>query len=111
MPKEVFEKNWLSSTNFEVTVVETKNITGVGSVTSTVKTNNGPVCYDRIAAKVNDRLNTALATGPVFHTNASDLNEVYLAAFPFEWVQHHKCNCCRHFFEQLGGLAYVDGEG
>lgn len=48
---------------------------------------------------------------PVFTTNATGLFEAYLDSFadPVE-RQYHRCDCCRRFIEQFGGLVILDSQ-
>ena len=55
--------------------------------------------------------NMALIAPVLFTTDADDLFEVYLAAFPANERQHHNCNACRRFINTYGRLVTIDATG
>lgn len=52
----------------------------------------------------------ANARGPLFETNADDLNGIYLSRLPDE-RQIHDCSACRHFLQRFGGLVTIAADG
>lgn len=48
----------------------------------------------------------AVRDGPLFVTDATGLNELYLNSLPSE-RQVHNCHACQHFIERFGSLATI----
>lgn len=50
---------------------------------------------------------------PIFTTDADPdyLWDCYLESIPQEHQQHYKCNCCRRFIQNFGGLAVIGDNG
>lgn len=44
----------------------------------------------------------------VFRTDAANLFDLFLDNIPDDAKQHYRCNACRHFVENYGGLVVVD---
>lgn len=62
--------------------------------------------YSALLESLQRSFNVAAAEGPLFATDAADLNELYLDSLPGE-RQFHNCSCCRRFLEAYGGLVTV----
>jgi hypothetical protein len=69
--------------------------------------------YDGFLARLQARYQTNTLNGklPLFTTDAPELFEAYLAAFPVETRGYHKCHACRRFVERFGGLVTIDEAG
>lgn len=55
--------------------------------------------------------NMTLAGPTLFTTDAEDLFDAYIAAFPAHERQHHACNACRRFINTFGRLVTIDEQG
>lgn len=69
--------------------------------------------FDLIESFVRNYFAIGLADyGPaVFTTDAADLFETYLDAFPTAQRQHHNCSACRTFINRFGGLVFITETG
>lgn len=67
--------------------------------------------YRSFVAAVRGAIESLAADEPLFTTDAENLFDVYLSAFPAEEQQHYRCNCCRQFINRFGGLVTIDGNG
>ncbi len=68
--------------------------------------------YGRYQTEMTLSLHAAAAEGPLFRTDATDLYEVYLTAFPEGAErQHHTCRACERFIKQYGTVVTVDAQG
>lgn len=69
--------------------------------------------YHQFLANVQTHFDRSTQEGrlPVFTTSATGLFEAYLDSFtdPVE-RQYHRCDCCRRFIEQFGGLVILDSQ-
>lgn len=63
--------------------------------------------FDEMLARIQVRFREV--KGPLFETQTSEIFDRYLAALPD--TQYHKCNACRSFFENYGGLVTIDENG
>lgn len=52
----------------------------------------------------------AVKTGPLFQTDASGLNDLYLDSLSGE-RQVYNCHACRHFIERFGGVVAIGDDG
>lgn len=69
--------------------------------------------FDAYARVVRDTYAMRIAgSDPVFTTDATDLDQVYLNSFsdPAE-RQHHNCSACKHFLRRYGHLVAVNANG
>lgn len=67
--------------------------------------------FDVLSARVQARF-LAAATAPLFTTDADDLFDVYVGAFPEGAAQqYHRCNACSQFIRRFGTLASIDAQG
>ena len=47
----------------------------------------------------------------LFTTDTTNLFQIFLAALPPDFRQHHTCATCRQFFDRYGGIVTIDPEG
>src|SRR3990167_4949710 len=77
------------------------------SAINTTPLDNDPD-FDSFRESLDERLKTAAYGGKLFATDATGLYEAYLEAIPEDRRQHYRCNCCKRFIEQFGGLVVLD---
>lgn len=74
----------------------------------TVHDHNGD--YHELLAAVRQAFEVSHQGGPLFTTDAKDLNDLYLDSLPAE-RQIHNCAACRHFIQRYGGLVAINDAG
>lgn len=73
-------------------------------------TNHPDHGYDEMVAVI--RHSFARAAGnPIFTTDASGLFDAFLNGLPPEHRQHYKCRACERFFNNYGGLIWLNENG